>query len=253
MAKKTNQRMSNSKAWRTTLYRSYSGNMERIIEPAESIFWFYDKIYTPSIPLPDGSPVLDVGCGRGEWLLWMQRRGFDQLLGVDLSHEEAEIARSRGLCVVGEDAVSYLSSKQEQFAIIHAKDVIEHLDKNECVEFCKAACHALKPGGRLILSTFNAMAPGAATTRYGDYTHESGFTPSSMKQLLRACGFENAQVISYHACPPTLKGSLRGLAWSVVERLARFIIGLRHGRLIGPSSACHPDLLAVAAKGAEFV
>ncbi len=62
------------------------------------------------VPLFAGaSDVLDVGCGRGEFLDLLREAGIGAR-GLDTNHEMVEVCRARGLDVVEGDLVSYLSS-----------------------------------------------------------------------------------------------------------------------------------------------
>ena len=59
--------------------------------------------------------VLDVGCGRGEFLELLDAAGIPAR-GIDLNHEMAELCRARGLDVTEADAVGYLASLPDAFA-----------------------------------------------------------------------------------------------------------------------------------------
>ncbi len=237
------------KPWRDILYSDYSAHFgERKNYARDGQFYLYDQMYPDLLPADCDGPVLDLGCGKGEWLQWMQSRGYHNLTGVDLSQEDLEHARSHGLNTVREDVIAFLQKQSACFSVIHAKDLIEHLDKQEAVTLCAAAFTALAPGGRFILSTFNAQAPFSSATRYGDFTHENGFTPSSLEQLLHACQFSYVDVRGVHICPSGWKGALRHLMYRLVNSLSQFICTLRHGRGSAGHSSCNPDLLACATK-----
>lgn len=239
---------SDPKSWRDTLYRNYSQNFSEGKDYDPSIQWSqYDQVYGELLARGEAeSPVLDLGCGKGEWLAWMRSKGWQNLSGVDLSEADLAVAAASGMKVHCEDAISYLKSNPAGFAVIHAKDIIEHLDKQELVDFALAVHEALQPGGVFVASTFNAQAPLASTTRYGDFTHESGLTCSSAGQWLRACGFSDVTVRGTHFCPRSLKGRIRKILYSVVAGVAKFVVTLRHG--VTTQVSCLPDLLIIAKK-----
>ena len=81
------------------------------------------------LPAFDGlSDVLDVGCGRGEFLDLLNAHGISSR-GIDLNHEMAEVCRARGLDVTEADAVGYLSSLADaSLGGIFAAQVVEHLE-----------------------------------------------------------------------------------------------------------------------------
>jgi 2-polyprenyl-3-methyl-5-hydroxy-6-metoxy-1,4-benzoquinol methylase len=243
--------------YREVLYADYSSNFGvlKVFDHGQSQFALYDHTYADFSPSKD-SNILDVGCGKGEWLHWLKQKGYHHLTGIDGSPSDLALAKSwlEGVALMQGDAVSHLQSIQAQYDVIHAKDVIEHLTKDELVAFLQASRQALKPGGSVLLQTFNAQAPLAATTRYGDFTHEIGLTPQSLAQCLRACGFKNTRVCGVHFCSNSLGGRMRKLLSLPIHGMARLILRMRHG---GGNSAggdvdrfcVLPDILATASVG----
>jgi len=200
------------------------------------------------------APIADLGCGKGEWLVWLQRKGFTTLQGFDFS--AAELAHAGGIPVECGEVTSILAAERWQghFALLHAKDIIEHLTKQETVDFLLSCRRALRPGGLLWISTFNAQGLFSTATRYGDFTHESGFTPTSLAQVLRACGFEVESVSGAHTCPQTLVGRLRHWLWRTVAFPGRIILRARHGGTADSGIDCFtvdPDLFAIAHRSAS--
>lgn len=197
--------------------------------------------------------IFDVGCGKGEWLAWMSQKGFRSLHGTDFSPSDVAVAIQQlpHAQVVQGDATEQLRQRGGQLDVVHAKDVIEHMTKDEFIHFLQAAHAALRPGGRIWLRSFNAQAPLSGMTRYGDFTHESGHTPSSLAQCLRATGFTQVKVKGQHYCSTALQGRLRALLSWPVKQLARLLLKLRHGS--GSHGevdlfAAEPDLFAEAVK-----
>ena len=199
------------------------------------------------------SAVGDLGCGKGEWLAWLQTKGFGNLWGADWSAEDAAIARSHspGISIEEGDILRKLRENRGRFDLLHAKDVIEHLRPDELFEFLDACRFALKPGGALWLLTYNAQSPFANVTRYGDFTHEIGLTPTSMRQVLTAAGFEVVSIRGVHICPATAGGFVRKWIWRICGGIARVLLRSRHG---GAAPAgidaftAAPDLFAIARK-----
>lgn len=225
--------------YRDILYRDYSSNFGGMKAFDATVqFAQYEATY-PALP-ERGAAVLDIGCGKGEWLAWLASRGFERLTGVDGSGADLDLAREHGppqAQWVHGDGIAFLESNPGGFDLIHAKDVIEHLTKDEFLRFLLAARAALKPGGRLWLMTFNAQSPLASATRYGDFTHETGHTPASLAQCARACGFETVSVAGRHFCSSSMSGRVRGIFGRGVYALARLILKVRHG-----AGACVPGV-----------
>jgi len=148
------------------------------------------------LPLFEGkSDVLDVGCGRGEFLDLMKSHGI-AARGIDLNHEMAEVCRTRGLDVTEADAVGYLAGLPDaSLGAIFSAQVVEHLQPGYLLRFLELAFVKLRPGGRLVLETLNPACWVAFFDSYiRDITHVWPLHPDTLKYLVIASGFTTAAV-----------------------------------------------------------
>lgn len=148
------------------------------------------------LPAFDGvEPILDVGCGRGEFLDLLKARGI-RAAGIDLNHEMAEVCRARGLDVREADVVGHLSSLPDgSLGGIFAAQVVEHLEPAYLLQFLELAFHKLIPGGRLVLETLNPACWVAFFESYiRDITHRWPLHPETLKYLVMASGFTRADI-----------------------------------------------------------
>ncbi|MFZ2629564.1 MAG: methyltransferase domain-containing protein [Rugosibacter sp.] len=100
-------------------------------------------------------PVLDLGCGRGEWLRLLARHQM-AALGVDNNAAMLDEARQQGLQVVEADLITFLrTTDAESIGAITAFQVVEHLPQNTLLELFQQAWRVLRPGGVLLLETPN--------------------------------------------------------------------------------------------------
>lgn len=229
--------------YRDVLYHDYSKHFGIGAPiPDEVHYAMFDNTY-PALEGLEGA-VVDLACGRGAWMRWMRHKGARQLTGVDLSQLDLDAVDIPGAELIRCDLFGFLRDDPRQFALIHAKDVIEHMTKDEVVEFLSLCRGRLLPGGQLWISTFNALAPMSAQTWRGDFTHEMAFTPSSMSQVMRACGFGEVRTFCTHPVPPSLKGRIRKLLMLPVSTACRFVAGLRYGA--AANLDCRPTLVAIA-------
>ena len=138
------------------------------------------------------SDVLDIGCGRGEFLDLLRERGI-RARGIDLNHEMVEHARARGLDVQETDALSYLSSLPEaSLGGIFSSQVVEHLEPAYLMKMLDAAFRVLRPGAFIVLETINAACWVAFFESYlRDLTHVRALHPDTLQYLLRASGFHD--------------------------------------------------------------
>ncbi len=156
------------------------------------------------LPLFTGaSEVLDVGCGRGEFLELLAAAGI-RARGIDLNHEMAEQCRARGLDVTEADAVSYLSGLGDaSLGGLFAAQVVEHLQPDNLLQLLELAYHKLRPGGRLVLETLNPACWVAFFDSYiRDITHVWPLHPDTLKYLVLASGFTKADVEYRTPVPP---------------------------------------------------
>jgi SAM-dependent methyltransferase len=142
-----------------------------------------------------GGDVLDVGCGRGEFIELLNARGIPAR-GIDLNHEMAENCRARGLNVVEADAVGYLRSIDDSsLGGVFAAQVVEHLEPSYLLRFLDLAFAKLRPGGTLVLETLNPACWTAFFESYiRDITHRWPLHPETLQYLVSASGFTRADL-----------------------------------------------------------
>jgi SAM-dependent methyltransferase len=148
------------------------------------------------VPFFAGSEdVLDVGCGRGEFLELLAGAGVSAE-GIDANHEMVELCRSRGLQVTEADAVTYLSDQPDaSLGGVFAAQVVEHLQPSYLLRFLELAFHKIRPGGRIVLETLNPACWVAFFDSYiRDITHVWPLHPDTLKYLVIASGFTSAEI-----------------------------------------------------------
>ncbi|HEY8549816.1 MAG TPA: methyltransferase domain-containing protein [Vicinamibacterales bacterium] len=148
------------------------------------------------LPLFEGAAdVLDVGCGRGEFLELLRERGIGGR-GLDINHEMVEVCRSRGLDAIEGDAVGYLRSLPDgSLGGLIAAQVVEHLEPDYLLQFLEEAYHKLRPGSAIVLETINPACWFAFFSSYiRDITHVRPLHPDTLSYLLTANGFQQVAV-----------------------------------------------------------
>jgi 2-polyprenyl-3-methyl-5-hydroxy-6-metoxy-1,4-benzoquinol methylase len=140
-------------------------------------------------------PVLDVGCGRGEFLKVLADAGIDAY-GVDLIEGNVDLCRAMGLRAEQGDALVHLAKLTTgSLRAIAAIHVIEHLEFNEQVELIDRAFAALAPGGILLLETPNPEnLVVASSTFHLDPSHRRPVPPALLEFLVGARGFAAVEV-----------------------------------------------------------
>ena len=152
--------------------------------------------------------VLDVGCGRGEFLELLKESGVSAK-GLDLNPEMVEVCKARGLDATAADARSYLRGVgDESLGGLIAIQVVEHLQPQYLNEMLGLAFDKIRPGGRIVLETINPACWVAFFESYiRDLTHVKPIHPDTLQYLLQASGFANVEIV--YRAPIAPEGKLQ--------------------------------------------
>jgi len=228
----------NSLAYRQRLYKHYLLTQMRHVATLtaaarERTLRGYRKRYLRFLPQDRGVRIVDVACGTGEFVLFLQREGYRHSVGVDIGRAQLAVAKSIGAKnLVAADALDFLVGNQESFDVVAARDLIEHFTKDEVIAFLDACLRALKPGGELWISTVNAQAL-ISPYLYADFTHEVAFTPASLMQVLLVAGFECIQVTPKGPIALDVRSGVRCAIWWAASRLISLYLMICEGRGYG--------------------
>lgn len=177
----------------------------------------YDTYLRGWLPANRDARIVDIACGNGYLLRFLLQRGYHNVQGVDISAEQLAVAKQ--ICEQVEllNGTEFLFKHPAAFDLITSLDLIEHLTKNELLQFLRAAFGALRPGGRLILQTPNCASPLGIAVRYSDFTHEIGLNPNSLAWLMRLTGFQDYEAREQGPVSRGLKSSVRWLLWRMLR------------------------------------
>ncbi|MBU1086372.1 MAG: class I SAM-dependent methyltransferase [Candidatus Omnitrophica bacterium] len=142
-----------------------------------------------------GNKILDLGCGRGEFLRGFIRSGLnghgvDESLAAQSICPEAEIVKSD----LEKQALPYTDNS---FDIIFSKSVLEHFYYPE--KLVKEIYRILKPGGIVITMTPDWQS--IYKIFYNDYTHRRPFTVVSLQTIFNVNGFNDVKVEKFRQLP----------------------------------------------------
>jgi SAM-dependent methyltransferase len=156
--------------------------------------------------LPDGAPVLDLGCGRGEALALLRDHGIAGR-GVDASARMVELCRERGVEAEVGDLFAMLAGVPEaSLGGVVSFHVVEHLPLGALERLVGLAWRALRAGGVLILETPNPLSVVmAARNFWRDPTHQRPVHPDSLKLMYDLAGFDEVQQLDLRPFPPSAR------------------------------------------------
>src|SRR5258706_8572917 len=145
------------------------------------------------------SNIVDIGCGLGHTLYFFNKLGYKNTSGIEISQENINLLRKKGFNVKKEDAFDFLRKNQNSFDIITLFDLIEHFSKDEGILILDLARKSLKKNGIVIVETFNASHPFSSKFYFDDITHETGFTPRSIKTLFNFSAFKQKNIFTINS------------------------------------------------------
>lgn len=155
----------------------------------------YDRVYGKLLPTHKAAKIIDIGCGAGHFLFYLQKKGYKNYVGIDISSDQVEFVKANITEKVKvADVFDFLKGVKEEYDVIIGNDFIEHIRKERLIEIVDLIYAALKPNGMVILKTPNMSAPFASISRYGDITHEIGFVDRSLVQLLKIANFQKVEI-----------------------------------------------------------
>lgn len=139
-------------------------------------------------------PVLDVGCGRGEFLAALREAGIGAT-GVDSNPISVHLCREAGLDVREADALGDLAARPPaSLGAVVALQVVEHWSAAAMFGFLVEARRALKPDGIVLLETINTDSLSALRAFFLDPTHVRPVPPAALAFLAEAAGFTEPRI-----------------------------------------------------------
>lgn len=175
-----------------TLEEAFRGSRELVKRRVEP---YIDDLRTVASDNPAEDLVIDIGCGRGEWLELVRDAGF-RARGIDSNDMFVQACRALDLDVVHGDAISVLRATQDaSVAAITSMHLVEHLPFQTLIALLDECHRVLRPGGMLILETPNPenLSVGAFSF-YMDPTHRNPIPPGLLFWLTRSRGFADVRV-----------------------------------------------------------
>lgn len=162
--------------------RGYSEYLENKYLPGRSLYlrWiFYPKMLRRLDP---NHPIIDLGCGTGEFLRFCRQRGR-AVIGVDSNPTLAAICRQDGFEVLLDSVCELGSLRGRTFRNAVCDNVLEHLDRDQLRQFFRRLEELLAPGGLLM-----CIVPGAKGFEK-DPTHKTYVTHEVLREVMNPKAF----------------------------------------------------------------
>jgi len=209
-----------SEDYRSGLFDVYHARSEELDgDESEKAAWFEDYVHENYLPHVVDGDVLEIGCNRGYVLAALHRFGHGKVVGIDLSPGDVSIAAriAPEAHVEVADAFAYLEDHPDAYDTVIMKAVLEHIQKPRILPLLRSIHGSLRPGGVAIIDVPNMDWLFASHERYMDFTHEAGFTPQSLSQVVGLV-FGDVQIHPVEARAAGRRASLQ-------QRVGRGIVG----------------------------
>jgi len=144
--------------------------------------------YGPYLPENKDARILDLGCGSGLLLEYLDFKGYTNILGVDVD----EVALSKvdkkfkGNIKHINDLLVFLKSESKKFDMIIAKDVIYYFPPENIIAYMQSITAALNKDGSIIVEVFNGALLTAPYTAAKDFGIVNIFTEKSVRSVLES-------------------------------------------------------------------
>lgn len=150
----------------------------------------------------DNPPVLDIGCGRGEFLEACRQAGIDAR-GFDINERSVADLQKRGLAATLAGVPECFEGiKHGSIGSVLAMHVVEHLPVDHLFALFAQAARVLRPGGLLMIETPNAESIAvSASDFWRDPTHLAPRHPAALTLLAREHGFSIEEIGAIHPLP----------------------------------------------------
>jgi len=144
---------------------------------------------------PKGGKVLDLGCGRGEFMELLREYGIEPL-GIDINEQMIDTCLDKGLnCQKGDILEKLAELKDVSLSGIFSSQVIEHLPPAYLRRLVGLCYRKLAPSGTIVLETINPTSVFALVQIYYlDISHEKPIHPQALKFLLETTGFSDVEI-----------------------------------------------------------
>lgn len=184
-----------------SFYLAFENRFRGDAETIRARLAYYLPIIDSIAPLVEHLPLVDIGCGRGEWLKMLP--DTTKRIGIDLNSMNVQACHELELEAVLADGLTWLSQQpNDSLAAVTAFHVIEHLTFEQFNTLLDECMRVLAPGGMVIFETPNPEnLVSAATHFHTDPTHLHPLPPAYTEFMLEYKGFTTVQVHRLNPIP----------------------------------------------------
>ena len=203
---------------------------------------FYKRNYLKYIPKDKNARTLVISCGPGYFVNLMSEEGYRDVIGIDSDPDKIRYAQEKSLNCKTERAFDFLAKNLNSFDFIFVEQEINHLTKEEILEFFKLCRDSLKNQGIIIVHSLNGANPITGSEALAqNFDHFNTFTEYSLKQILQYSDFQEMKIFPlslyiFYENPINYIGLVLDAFLNLLFRLS-FIFYGKHNRIFSKKIA----------------
>lgn len=188
----------------------------------------YDREFESLSQADASMSVLEIGCGTGIFLRYLEKKGYGRVVAVDTDEGLTEALTDLAVAQVHFGDVFYVVAEKlchERFDRIALYDVIEHIEVGVLFDFMRKLRKLLKPGGKVVLRAPNVSSPWGVKMFFDSFDHVTPMTPGRVREMALATGYG-------------VDGVFEQLPVKWTKRLTQALLH----KVFGAALAYHPDI-----------
>jgi 2-polyprenyl-3-methyl-5-hydroxy-6-metoxy-1,4-benzoquinol methylase len=222
--------------YKSEIYEKYSDThllwrKSNLLDDYNKYCKYYDKNYSIYLPESRIDKIIEFGCGSGKFLYFLKKKGFRNIIGLDLDKKQITFANEFNISEAKYgDFVNQIEIENEMYDRIIFLDVLEHFKKNEVIDILKKCKNLLSLSGKIIIHVPNAESLFSSKILYGDITHEIAFTQTSLMQIGKLIGFDKIEITEDKKVFFGIKGFVLNILWKFVKGILSIMFYAESGK-----------------------
>jgi cyclopropane fatty-acyl-phospholipid synthase-like methyltransferase len=159
----------------------------------------FDKQVWHPAQMATSSSVLELGCGVGLFLAYLEAKGITRFVGIDSDPKAQNFMPKRiaDKFILGDiwTEIEQLAERSEKFDTIVLLDVFEHFSFMEGQDLLVRLKQILTQTGKVVMRVPNASSPFGLQYQFGDITHKAIYTPSAIEFIAVASNFSVEKLV----------------------------------------------------------
>lgn len=152
--------------------------------------------YLPHMPKAKDAAILCISCAIGYFVKRLVEEGYTNVLGIDADPDYIAQASKKGLNCIEAHAFPFLEEHPQSFDAIWCGNEVNHLTKEELIEFLRLCQYSLRPNGTVMIHSQNGANPITGMDGLAhNIDHQAVYTEYSLRQVLEYTGFKSIRIV----------------------------------------------------------